>query len=231
MESIFNKLGIYDFMGIWGPGVIFCVYSSFTFSSFVDEMFQKVNMSDFWRGILFYIGIAYLAGVIFHEIGKWAVDKITYFFDFDKYFNISTLKLNAKKNVWWFTPRALQYRYKKVLEDCDALPTEKFDKAYSELKYTNGINCQRLNTYHAVYGLSRGLCVAIVLHMVFSLISLIPNATSNIDNTTWYYIVADLMLIYFLFCRTVRYYINWIMNVYIQYHIAVQNGMINGERK
>lgn len=157
-------------MGVWGPGVIFCICSSITFPEIVNILSERSKFPANLLYVLLYIGIAYLFGVLFHEIGKWLCDKITYFFDYDKYYDIK--KLNLKNNVksCVFTPRSLQYRYRKILKDCGVLPAKPFDQVYSDLKYKQNIDRKRINVYHSVYGLSRGLFIATIFHFVITIV-------------------------------------------------------------
>lgn len=199
-------------MGIWGPGAIFCVFCHFTLYSQIKNVLDIDFPSDTWAYILFYIGIAYLLGVIFHELGKLLVDRLKLFFDFDKYGSLAKLKLKSGKNSHWFTPMSLQYQYRKILTDCDALPSVPFDKAYSVLKYTKNKNLKRIDTYHSVYGLSRGLWIGFIVHLLLCIILFW-------SQISLWQIALDLFLIYVFFCRTVRYYISWVMNVFIQYSL------------
>lgn len=212
MEGIFNKLGIYDFMGVWAPGAIFCAYCNFTFNS----QLQKLFLSDTSHYILLYTGIAYLLGVIFHELGKFIADIIKPLFDFNKYSCLEKLKLRNDKNSHWFIPRSFQYNYRKILFDCNAIPSVPFDKAYTTLKYTKDVNLQRVNTYHSVYALSRGILIGVIVHLCLSFVF----HTSNL----MFYIIFDVFLICVFFCRTVRYFINWVMNVFIQYNFINKKG-------
>ena len=215
MDSIFQKFQTYDFMGVWAPGAIFCAYCNFSFYSKLQFLFRFGT----WSYILLYIAIAYLLGVIFHEVGKFAMDVIKPFFDLDKYGFPEKLKLKSNKNSHWFLPRSFQYKYRKTLLDCDALPMVPFYKAYSELKYAKDVSLQRVNTYHSVYALSRGILIGIVAHIFLSFILHPANYI--------YYILVDTFLVYVFFCRTVRYFISWVMNVFIQYKILSNKGIKN----
>ncbi len=212
MDKAFDKLGLYDFMGIWGPGVIFCVYFSFTFNNITASIFERLSINETVECILIYVGVAYFIGVVLHEVGKKFADTFPYFFDFRRYSRLETLKLK-KKNKCFFTPRSLQYRYVQILTECKALPTVSFDEAYSLIKFTKDIDCRRVNVYHSVYGLSRGITVGLFFHLILTVIDCIYLRKLN------YLVFVDSVLIYIFFCRTVRYFINWIMNVYLQYHI------------
>ncbi len=205
MDTIFQKFQAYDFMGVWAPGAVFCVYCNFTFNSQLQELF----LSDVSHYILLYTGIAYLIGVLFHELGKFITDIIKPFFDFNRYSCLQKLKLRNNKNSHWFIPRSFQYNYRKILLDCNVTPSVPFDKAYTTLKYTKDVSLQRVNTYHSVYALSRGILIGVIAHLCLSFIFH--------PNYFMFYIIFDAFLIFIFFCRTVRYFISWVMNVFIQY--------------
>lgn len=225
MDKIFEKLGIYDFMGVWGPGAIFCICTSITFPEIVNTLSEKLKMSSNWLYVLLYIGIAYLFGVLFHEIGKWLCDKITYFFDYEQYYDIKKLNLKSNVNSCVFTPRSLQYRYRKILKDCGVSPAKPFDRVYSDLKYKQNIDMKRLNLYHSVYGLSRGLFIAAIVHFILTIVFLCKEKVCPFCefNKLSFYFFVDILLMYIFFCRTVRYFISWVMNTYIQHSLLFKN--------
>lgn len=221
MDKVFEKFGLYDFMGIWGPGAIFCVYFTYSYSDLVKNILFATDLNVALEYFLFYIGIAYFVGVVFHEVGKWFVDKIKPLFDFDRYRQIERLKLKETTKWCLFTPRALQYRYVKILSECDALPQVSFDKAYSKLKYGKRVDRKRINVYHSVYGLSRGIFIGLIVHFVISLILLVIELVGGYASSSEWFVIVDLPLIYIFFCRTVRYFISWVMNVYIQFKFVI----------
>lgn len=207
-------------MGVWGPGAIFCICTSVTFPELVNTLSERLKMSSNWLYVLLYIGIAYLFGVLFHEIGKWLCDKIPYF-DHDRYYDISKLNLKSNVNSCVFTPRSLQYRYRKVLNDCGVSPSKPFDRAYSDLKYNQNIDMKRLNLYHSVYGLSRGLFIAAIAHCILTIFFLFKEEVCSFCefNKLSAYFFVDILLMYIFFCRTLRYFISWVMNTYIQHSL------------
>lgn len=219
LDTIFSNLGIYDFLGVWAPGAIFLSYCTLTFSDIVEKVYMKLPFSDLINSVIMYIGIAYVIGVLFHEIGKWVVDKITYFFDLEQYRNTELLKLKPKVK-WVPTPRRLQYGYKKIIDECEVNPNAPFNYVYSKLKYDKDVDRKRINTYHAIYGLSRDLFIASFTHLILSIIFM---CFFGADKLTIFVILVDLVLAYLFFCRMVRYFTNWVKNVYFQYNYLFGN--------
>ena len=84
MDSIFNKFGIYDFMGIWGPGAIFVTYFSLTLHDPIlyflrSNGVSNPGFSDSYLFIILYTAIAYMVGVVLHELGRLFADVFNIF--------------------------------------------------------------------------------------------------------------------------------------------------------
>lgn len=83
MDKAFEKHGIYDFFGIWIPGAITVTYYLFTLRVFFYHFFSRLRieqngLSGNFLLIILYTAIAYLVGVILHELGKIIVDKTSF---------------------------------------------------------------------------------------------------------------------------------------------------------
>lgn len=83
MDKAFEKLGIYDFFGIWIPGALTVTYYLFTLRDFFYHLFSHLRieqngLSGNFLLIILYTAIAYLVGVILHELGKIIVDKTSF---------------------------------------------------------------------------------------------------------------------------------------------------------
>ena len=82
MNMIFEKFGIFDFLGIMGPGLISTIYYYISYSLVCSEqaLFQKAIESDaYFLVAVAFLLISYFFGVIIHEIGKIMYDCIPYF--------------------------------------------------------------------------------------------------------------------------------------------------------
>lgn len=146
MDGALKKIGIYDFMGIWGPGAITVAYYSFSLGSPIKEFLCKFNIVQFnlsekYTLLLLYTAIAYIVGIVLHEVGK-------------------LLKIIIDK-LW-------PERKSKYNDD-------KFGNAARYLKYTQGIDTHQYDTYHSVYALARSMCISFVVHIVILFICLFTN--------------------------------------------------------
>lgn len=225
MDTIAEKFSLYDFVGIWGPGAVTVTYYLFTTRSFFSEFFAYINvsreeLSQVYLLIFLYTAVAYTIGIILHELGKWIYEGHLLFKDKE----IKTgIKINDKSI---FPPiRQIQEDYDETIK-CIIQPKEWteffadnmcFKKAYLCLKYDEKITTRRGDTYHSIYGLSRSLSVAFILHIVIVIISNL----SSFASIHIMLLLVDVALVLIFYCKAYRFYMNWIKNTYIQYYICI----------
>lgn len=186
MDKVLEKFGIFDWMGVWGPGAIAVTYYLFTAHSFFCELFAKLNISlsgisEGYLLIFLYTAVAYTVGVILHEIGKIIYD-IFKWSDSESitYFNINYKmkpRLNPFNRIKYDYNKTIDFikfnnvSLKSLLEKNSQTPIS-FEEARSKLKYSEKINTKRMDTYHSIYALARSRSVAFVLHIFLILFSL-----------------------------------------------------------
>lgn len=232
MDKVLEKFGIYDFMGIWGPGALTVTYYFFTLRPFFLSAFEKVGIS---KGILtsnqivwiLYTAVAYVIGVILHELGKLITDSIP-IFDIRGFTNrISDFKKQISKNKR--DKKCLFKPFKNIkIEvlsafDQNNIPynrnnIEGFEKALNDLKYNNNVNTRRIDTYHSVYALSRSLLLCFAINFVLLIIDC--SFTERLLN--WPIITTDVLLCILFFIRAYRYFHSWVKNVYVQYYYEIR---------
>lgn len=207
MDKAFEKLGIYDFFGIWIPGALTVTYYLFTLRDFFYHLFSHLRieqngLSGNFLLIILYTAIAYLVGVILHELGKIIVDKTSFM-------RISGINKSVTKDKQPFylklpNMKKIRSEYTQALIQNDIIIDDlvDFDKAISYLKYNNTINTKRIDTYHAVYALSRSLCLCFLGHSVLLTLNLIISYCHNwsIKPSGWI-IVIDIVLLLLFFIR------------------------------
>lgn len=74
MDSLLSQLGLYDFWGTLFPGL---VGITILIPILPDRMTQE-NEQVFWHSLIIYIIASYLLGILLHETGHWAQEKILY---------------------------------------------------------------------------------------------------------------------------------------------------------
>ena len=232
MDKVFEKFGIYDFMGVWGPGAIAITYYLLTIigSPFFDifNSLEGFGISQRYLLILLYTAVSYAVGVILHEIGKFVYD-IFKLFDSE---TISIFNKNYKKKPRFNPFKRIRYDYDKAVsfiktkDDSLTLilnPEDKtknqltFQYARNRLKCSTDINTKRLDVYHSIFALARSLSIAFAFHIVLAIIICIKSSSAvNIC-----FLVLDAILAFLFFCRAYRYYLSWIKNTYIQYFFCI----------
>ena len=218
MDKVLDKVKVYDFFGIWGPGVVFAVYGivSFSFVFRYDLLsYLKDFQSDFSLLIIFFICVlSYLLGTVFHEIGKLVCDRI--FKQPDELIRKSESKeelvsCKRQKNDFFRGVKA----YKKYREDGDKSDTpESFDVIVEKLKVANMTGVT--DRYHALYGMMRGLFIGFAFMTIATGIALFFAKFSDWNIVL---LAADVFLLLLFMERTYRYYLNWIRHTLSQYYL------------
>ena len=75
MDKVFEKIGIYDIMGLWMPGVIITTYGVLTLQSVVEWFYKMFKIASFGLEpkaiyVLMFSVVAYTVGTVLHELGK-----------------------------------------------------------------------------------------------------------------------------------------------------------------
>lgn len=217
MDGLFNKFGIYDFMGIWGPGAILVTYFLFTLHEPIRDFFglcgiTNPGISSTNLLILLYTAVAYTLGVTLHESGRRIADLFNLFHankvhDRDKI---------TEEPCILHTLKCIQWDYQEKIAraiPADVYKAMSFDKAISYLKYHN-INTSRVDTYHSIYALSRSLTLTFIIHLFLSLIAHFSGSAISL----WYFFI-DTVLAYLFFIRTYRYHYFGVESVFTQYYL------------
>lgn len=219
MNSAFEKFGIYDFMGIWGPGALTVTYYLFTLRASIDVVLSyfDIDLSGIPIKsilIILYTAGAYLLGVVLHELGKIIIDAFPCFCLSD--INTRIYQKDIKRCPKILLLKRIKYEHQQahkkygIVVNRDNKAVE-FEKAICFLKYDKNVSTRRIDTYHSVYALSRSLCLCFLSHLI-----IVSHTTQNL-----YLLFTDLILVFLFFIRTYRYFHSWVKNVYIQYYTTV----------
>lgn len=217
MSGALEKFGIYDFMGIWGPGAIAVTYFWFTLGDVIHVVFGFLDVTipiqmEVHRLIVLYSAVAYLVGVFLHELGKLIVER-TVLFDTAAVKNCVCCEPVYRGFGW-----RIKNEYRKIIRDTVCLCKYRrysFDKALNDLKYSNTVSTKRIDTYHSVYGMSRSLSICFGIHALVKLVVLICESQMSVQAAT--VILIDIVLSCFFIHRAYRYFCAWIRNVFIQH--------------
>lgn len=223
MDGIFSKLGLYDFMGIWGPGAIFVTYFTFTLHQPVHDFFTHCGIIN--PGItssnlliLLYTAVAYSIGVALHESGRCIANLFGLFHARD----IHGRSEIPQKPIAIRMFKCIQWEYQENIKS--VIPKEvyekmSFNKAISYLKYRSNKHTSRIDTYHSIYALARSLTLMFLMHSLALLISFVQGYPISI----WFFL-SDLILTLLFFIRSYRYHHFWVESVFTQYFYCLDSG-------
>lgn len=222
MDKALENFGIYDFMGIWGPGAIIVTYFYFSFyynfsSSMAFFGVAEPQISESYYVLILATAVAYVVGVIFHELGKFVIEHLK-LFETDM---VKGLAYNDDANLDGLFGK-IKKEYKAIIEN--EIPNRQFynrinfNQANAYLKYVSKAGTKRVDKYHSVCALSRSLFLCFFLHAVVALVF----AFYQNDNTYYRIMVVDVVFAYLFWVRTYRYYCSWIRNTLVQYYHCMQ---------
>lgn len=226
MDGIFNKLGIYDFMGIWGSGAVMLCYSFLSFllvSKFdIISMLQEFNTDYSLLSIFIFCITAYIIGVYLHELGKLFCEFIGTDFNINHIKDINTKMCSccaAKSKKPLLHP--IKYRKHCVFQQLNKLKSNiTLDEAISYLKHKEATKL--IDKYHSIYGFTRGILIGFCFHfLVFVILTIIHHFKLTMACISLF----DLFSIYLFYIRTYRYYTTWVKNVFIQYDLKIKSNI------
>lgn len=234
MKDIFDRIGVYDFFGICGAGALHIIYFLLTKfyieNNSIYEITKQISAYDSILLFLMFFILSYFVGTILHELGKFLMENIF------KSFTISTIrktinsdKFNTEEN-FIKTLNPLNKMRKDFKAQTETLnPDIPLHKALSYFKHKG--NSILLDKYHSLYGLSRGIWIGCILNMAIIAIAYI-DITINSDASSItmalsnirirHVLFLDLILIILFYCRSYRFYLIWVKNVFTQYNLCTK---------
>lgn len=222
MDKVFEKFGIYDFLGIWIPGALTVTYYLFTLRASMEILFScfDIDLSGMpieFILVILYTAVAYFLGVILHEVGKILADFIPCFRTYDTNTRIYKKVIHKRPNGLF---RRIKYEYQQALMQNNIVHDNKnevevieFEKAISSLKYDKNNSTKRIDMYHSVYALSRSLCLCFLGHAI-----ILAFVHWNL-----FLLITDAIMALLFFERSYRYFHSWVKNVYLQYYKSIED--------
>ena len=222
MDKALENFGIFDFMGVWGPGVIIVTYFYFSFyynfsSSMAFFGVAEPQISESYYILILATAVAYVVGVIFHELGKFVIEHLK-LFETDM---VKGLAYNDDANLdGWFGKIKKEYKtlVEKEIPNRQFYNRINFHQANAYLKYVSKAGTKRVDKYHSICALSRSLFLCFFIHAVVALVFSFPQN----DDTYYRIMVVDVVFAYLFWVRTYRYYCSWIRNTLVQYYHCMQ---------
>ena len=219
MKELLDRLGFYDFLGIWGPGAIAVTYYIFTLPTFLQRTlgFLGVSNPEILSGnmlVILYTAVAYMVGVVLHELGKLLCDHL---------FNLTPQKCRLAADYLVSSPipaKGIRREYKNTIEATflkEIYDETPFEKAISYLKYGHKSGKKKYESYHAFYALARSLSLTFSIHAVLEIVWLFMG--DGCCKGALCVFLIDLALAVLFAVRTRRYCYAWVKNVYVQYYL------------
>lgn len=231
MDKVLEHFGIYDFMGVWGPGALTVTYFYFTmqdlFSNFLFYL-TLPELSDGYVLLIIYTAVAYIAGIILHEAGKLITERL-------EKFSFESIKMQVHQGELLGQEPYLriEQEYKTAIEH--SIPDRAeynridFDSAVACIKYGGNTGTKRIDKYHAIYALSRSLTLCFGAHAVMLLA--IAMVDSGCTPATPVMAAFDVIMVGILWIRTYRYFCMWVKNVFLQYHFIKLKSTMSGNEQ
>ena len=230
MENLLEKIGIYDFMGVWGAGAITTGYFFVTFvrikSIDIIGTLQQFNADFSLLIIFFFCVVSYLVGAVLHEVGRRTCELFPRTFDIHHIADLETKCNTSSKRkarfkglrrfcLAFFFP--IKYRKQRLFEQVrDFNDDQSVDEKTSYLKHKSAT--KTIDKYHSIYGLTRGIwtgfCLHIICFLLWLIIENVPVSSLEIG-----LIAVDVLAICLFYVRTYRYYATWIKNILVQFDL------------
>lgn len=218
MDKVFENIKVYDFLGIWGAGIITLIYGILSYAAILQDNIMhyfRDFQSDYSLLIIFILSVlAYLIGTLIHEIGKWVYTMVL------QPDTLIALAIKGEHPHFFKRQKKMLYRdvmtyYDRILEK-DGTPKH-FGAMIEYLKAKN--QSKITDRYHALYGLMRGLLIGIFVVFVLSGFMLLIRCSAY----GICFVVADVFILLVLAIRTYRYYLGWISHTIAQYSLCKEN--------
>jgi len=218
MDVIFDKLGLFDFFGIMGPGIMTTSYYAVCYSIVTGNYHYFIKSTSVFKVLIFLI-ISYLCGIILHEIGKLIFDNLKTFDAEKKKEEISNKTINQVSNN-------IEKEYINIIKKIkNFVCNNDFNYILGKLKYT-AKSTRKIEAYHSIYGQARGMLVSFFINISFVVFLLVLNNDSMSYRNKLYVaciIVFDCIMIKIFYLRTYRYFLVWIRNVYYQAYFEFEH--------
>ncbi len=229
LKSVFDKLGLYDFLGYIIPGFLGILAMQIFYENILNISFPLILDDSLINSIVF-VAISYFSGVIMHEISQFVQEKVLkkiwkgmpsekFLLKAD-----SVCSINEKKS------------YYSIANDAFGINDEEYDKEKSQLVFDRfrtalqqagkDERSQLFNTYYGMYrNFSTGTLICFLAYLIYSVIVLINiiffkvNIAKDIS-----YIVNGLAFLSFtliLFRRTRRFgetYVKYVFRGFAEYY-------------
>lgn len=232
LDKVFEKIGIYDIMGLWMPGVIITTYGVLTLQSVVEWVYKTFKIASFGLEpkaiyVLMFSVVAYTVGTVLHELGKIIFEifeplnlqKISYFGGIAN--RPTGLKI-IKQIQWEYNVQidSIKINNNKLSDQLNNGEVT-FSMAHNALRYKYGLS-ERIGKTHAMYGSSRSLLMGFCIHLIITVWAMY----NGLAVVPWI-CGLDVALVSMFAIRSYRYLLFFARNVYVQYFFCEHSDVTN----
>lgn len=204
MNSIFNKLNLYDFLGYIIPGsLIITILNDFFVKNLNVDFIFEVNDGNIIDVFLFII-ISYFFGILIHELSQiveqYFFKRVWNGFPSEKYLldNCDKYSKEFKNEL----KKTIKSKFDITLNNTKEKNQEAFNLIYSKVQKLEGND--RIQLFNTIYGMCRSLFTGSIFGSALYITKLIIEWGKN-DLANFTYILLFLVSSYLLYRRSTRF--------------------------
>ncbi len=233
MKSLFDKLGIYDFLGFIIPGLLGILAAQVLYKDIFHTPFP-LQLDDGFINSVIFIAISYFVGIIMHEISQFVQEKLLkrlwggfpserFLLEDDK-----TCSKIEKQSYHALAKEALQIEEGKYDREKSQLV---FDRFRTALQLAGKDEMPQLfNTYYGMYrNFSTGSLVCFLTYLIYTIVYLFNLIVYKVRIADDYsFIVTGIVFLIFtliLFRRTRRFgetYVKYVFRGFAEHYRSSQ---------
>jgi len=233
MKSLFDKLGIYDFLGFIIPGLLGILSAQVAYKDIFHLPFP-LKLDDGFINSFIFIAISYFIGIIMHEISEFVQEKLLkriwggfpserFLLEDDK-----TCPETEKESYYALAKEAFQIEEGKYDKEKSQLVFDRFRTALQLAGKDE--RSQLFNTYYGMYrNFSTGSLICFLTYFIYSIVFVFNLVVYKVKITNDYsFIVTDIVFLIFtliLFRRTRRFgetYVKYVFRGFAEHYRSAQ---------
>ena len=202
MKSLFDKLGIYDFLGFIIPGLLGILSAQVVYKDIFHLPFP-LKLDDGFINSFIFIAISYFIGIIMHEISEFVQEKLLkriwggfpserFLLEDDK-----TCPEIEKESYYALAKEAFQIEEGKYDKEKSQLVFDRFRTALQLAGKDE--RSQLFNTYYGMYrNFSTGSLICFLTYFIYSIVFVFNLVVYKVKITNDYsFIVTDIVFLIF----------------------------------
>lgn len=240
IKEVYDRFDAYDFFALWGGGIIVLTYSfCITFLLLRNKLFYVVGFGQQFTTFLsenavsafvFISIIAYLLGLILHELGRWLFDIIGSIFCCESVcdlYEIADRKELNRADALFRSNKFARRLCKKRIQSFN----DNYEKNHPDVNLDDSVSLFYMESFlktkgittgkrYASYGLARSIFIGSVLNDLMVIILIAKFNISVLSFSALFVIMVSLLVSITMFGRTYKSYLAYIRNLYATFYMA-----------